>query len=412
MSNNRDADFSESTKEIISRRSGFRCAYLNCDKSTVGPGKGADDSENVSTVAHIFSASPNGPRGTGGLSADERKSTSNGMLVCSDHSRIVDTEKGKNYSASQLQSWKAMHESRIAKELKGLPATVSAGWIKGINFIETPVFKSGQKINFGKVTLISGDNGTGKTSLCEWLASASGQMRLMERWSYQRRSQNIKVEIEYMSPELSKADVEFKDTTFICKTKGTTVESLKHAFRVVYLRNENRGREVPTNDVEYLAYQWNIHPFQVPNILSKMGSEKYGFVRKAEIREVRIDEDDNENQDMEQAVYAQIGSHQSAFSFKALSGREQGQVLFIGAMIIAEELSLFTPTMLIIELSGTFFPDELLTIYVNKLAGYEFQFQTILITPYERQRVNWTGWSIAHLRGKAPNAEVHQDDIK
>jgi len=304
-----------------------------------------------------------------------------------------------------------MHESRIAREMKGLPLTSSAGWVSGLNFIESPLFKPSQKISFGKVTLLFGLNGTGKTAICEWLSSTSGLMRLMERWSFRRRSESIRFEVEFFNPDFAKADVSFKDTTYSCNLNGSSIESLRHAFRVIYLRNEKPGHEVPSADVEYLAYQWGIHPFQVPGILSKMGSEKYGFVRKAEVREVRVDEEDENNQEMEQRVFAQVGEHDSLFTFRALSGREHGQVLLIGAMILADELSRVTPTLLIVELPGTSFSDGLLAKYAERLASHEFQFQTILISPNEYEKVSWTGWSIARFRGKMPKIEIHQDDI-
>lgn len=408
MTNNRDADFTETTKDIISRRSGFRCAYLNCDKSTVGPGKGTDDIENVSVVAHIFSAAPNGPRGTGGLSVEQRKSPSNGFLVCADHSRISDTSKGKNYPASLLQSWKAMHESRIAKEMKGLPLTASAGWLQGMNFINTPLFKSGEKINFGKVTLLFGLNGTGKTAICEWLSASCGQMKLMERWSNDR-SNDIRFEVEYWSPEQHKAEISLKDMIYVCKVNERSLESLRHGLRIVYLRSDLYREDVPSDDVGYLAHQWGIHRLQVPAVLAKMGSEKYGFVRKAEIVEVKVDEEDKESEETEEEVHIQIGSHDFSLPFKALSGREQGQVVLIGGMIVAEKNSMVTPTVLIVELPGRFFPDELLAEYAERLASHEFQFQTILVSPNEHLSVNWTGWSMARLKGKPPQVEIHQE---
>ncbi len=406
---NRDADFSEATKEVISRRSGYRCAFLGCDQTVVGPGKSSEDTEYHGVVGHIFSSAPNGPRGTGGLSSDERKSPSNGILACSNHSKIFDNTKGKDYPASLLQSWKAIHESKIAKELKGLPVTSRAGWVKGITFLATPLFKAGQKITFGKVTLLFGGNGTGKTAICEWLSAASGQIKYMERWSL-RKATNILFDIEYLSPETSVAKVEFKDSSYVCSVNGTSLESLRHAFRVVYLRNDRYGNGVPSADIDYLAHQWGIHPFQVPNILSKMGPEKYGFVRSAEIREELIDEDDVASSKTKHRVYATVGENEFDLAFGTLSGREQGQVILIGAMIIAEELSQVTPTVLIVELPGTYFPDGLLAEYAERLAGPEFQFQTVLISPNEH-RVNWTGWSIARFKGRPPEVEIHQNNV-
>src|ERR1035438_105353 len=110
----RDANFLPAVVDTIASRAGYRCSFLGCDESTIGPGAGAEDIERKGVAAHIFSAStgPRGPRGTGGLTAEQRSKASNGIWLCEDHGKIVDTDKGKNYPAPVLQAWKALQEIR------------------------------------------------------------------------------------------------------------------------------------------------------------------------------------------------------------------------------------------------------------------------------------------------------------
>jgi hypothetical protein len=102
----RDADFSEPTKKIIAARAGYRCSFPDCDESTVGPGAGPEDVERKGTASHIYAAVADGPRGTGGLTSEQRQSSKNGVWCCEDHGRLIDNDDGKNYPANLLLSWK------------------------------------------------------------------------------------------------------------------------------------------------------------------------------------------------------------------------------------------------------------------------------------------------------------------
>src|SRR4051812_45490025 len=125
---NRDADFTGNTPEIIGARDGFRCSVPGCDQTTTGPGKGPSDVERIGVACHIFAAARNGPRGTGGLSATDRRSPMNGFWAWEHHGRQIDNYKGKNYPASTLLAWKSLPERRIANELKKVRISVGA-WV-------------------------------------------------------------------------------------------------------------------------------------------------------------------------------------------------------------------------------------------------------------------------------------------
>ena len=50
-------------------------AYPGCDLTTIGPNPKTDEEDNTGMACHIFAASDNGPRGTGGLSPEEPSTT-------------------------------------------------------------------------------------------------------------------------------------------------------------------------------------------------------------------------------------------------------------------------------------------------------------------------------------------------
>ncbi len=84
-STNRD-DFSESTKNQIAKRAGWRCSYPSCGRATVG------GLINVGTAAHICAAAPGGPRYDVKQTSQQRKSVENGIWMCRDHGTAIDTK--------------------------------------------------------------------------------------------------------------------------------------------------------------------------------------------------------------------------------------------------------------------------------------------------------------------------------
>jgi hypothetical protein len=84
MSDERE-NFPATVKEVIAVRAGYRCTFPECDNVTIGPGSAPGQIASVGVACHIYSASPNGPRGQGGLSPDQLKSAENGFWACSNH---------------------------------------------------------------------------------------------------------------------------------------------------------------------------------------------------------------------------------------------------------------------------------------------------------------------------------------
>ncbi|MEI9937871.1 MAG: hypothetical protein WDO69_11695 [Pseudomonadota bacterium] len=61
-------------------------------------------------------------------------------------------------------------------------------WIERLDIVRSPVrpkqgplFAPGQHLNLSRVTLLIGNNGSGKTALCEWLKGAAEEEAL-SRW--------------------------------------------------------------------------------------------------------------------------------------------------------------------------------------------------------------------------------------
>jgi len=419
----RDADFTPKSKELIAKRAGYRCSYPGCDESTIGPGAGPDDVENKGVAAHIYAASkgPRAPRGTGGLSPDERSSSSNGIWMCKDHSDIIDIEKGKNYPAAVLQSWKALHEMRIAREVNKAP--IGQGhWLEKITLETNPLFPKGSSLILGKVTLIIGRNGSGKSALCEWISGCSGNGDDLDRWGKASDDIQIWIRMGLIVPERVEFSMKFKNYSMFSEYQGKKTLDIAHCTRVHYQKGKWLVREEhEDDDLEYLARVWRIEKLQVEQVIEHITSSKYGCIEMAKFRPRKYDEDDEEDDEPHrvvkprrgrgpQVLWIQFSGRQFDISFEGLSESEQEQVIISGAIVIADLTSQNSGALLLLDFGGML-DDNTLSEYAERLQSGDFNFQTILVAANERPKVNWTGWSIVRLVGEQPDVKIKQDSI-
>jgi hypothetical protein len=104
----------EVERELWGRAAG-RCQFDGCNrllyKSPI-----TQERANIAEKAHIYSFSPQGPRGRGPFVKDTAglNDIGNLLLVCHDCHTIIDQDKaGTRYSADVLKQWKREHEQRI-----------------------------------------------------------------------------------------------------------------------------------------------------------------------------------------------------------------------------------------------------------------------------------------------------------
>src|ERR1044071_8272340 len=152
-------------RRIVAMRAGYRCSFPDCGRLTIGPGAGASDYSNTGSASHIYGASEQGPRGAGGHSHAERSSIENAIWLCAQHTRVVDANEREGFPPALLRSFKEEHEARVAAEHAELPYY----WIAGLEVDRNPVFCANERIRLTTVTLIVGENGTGKTTILRWL---------------------------------------------------------------------------------------------------------------------------------------------------------------------------------------------------------------------------------------------------
>lgn len=94
MSKSRRVNFLKSTRKILAGNAGHMCSFYDCGKPTIGPeikGDGTVGAKGIAVAAHIYAASPGGPRPPVGLTDKEIRAESNGIWLCPDDALKVDT---------------------------------------------------------------------------------------------------------------------------------------------------------------------------------------------------------------------------------------------------------------------------------------------------------------------------------
>jgi hypothetical protein len=104
--------YSQTTIKILFAASGNQCAFPECTNPVIAPGTPESDAAVVAQICHIYAVSDNGPRGKPGLTADERNSPDNLILLCGHHHPLVD-KQWQTYPADLLKAWKKSHEAKF-----------------------------------------------------------------------------------------------------------------------------------------------------------------------------------------------------------------------------------------------------------------------------------------------------------
>jgi len=92
--------------------SGGRCEFPGCNKPVWRDGLTLKD-DNFAHMAHLVAASPAGARGDKDLSPKLISDFSNLMLVCLNHSKLIDGKHKGDYTLEFLRHYKSKHEERI-----------------------------------------------------------------------------------------------------------------------------------------------------------------------------------------------------------------------------------------------------------------------------------------------------------
>jgi hypothetical protein len=378
-------NFKVPIRRTVASRAAYRCSFPDCGKATIGPGNGPHEVTSIGEAAHIFSASAAGPRGQGTLTPAEIGSVDNAIWLCKIHGKLVDNNRGTKFPASLLLTYKHLHEARVGRELGDVVAPF--GWIEELEVRSNPLFSQPAVLRFAKANILSGDNGTGKTALCEWIVGAF-DTRSLGRWQSWGRKAALQYTLKYSDTHshLLGVHASGNDVSF-------SLDGIRHPFNPVpfsvVLFRDVRRRKIST--VRRLALQLGVEPFIVRNLASEVVQNSGTRVKNITIRKFDIPQVDV------------VGTH-PGLSYDVLSRGEQASVDLEFAIALARVNSVFRPTLLLVDSTIAQLDRVLLQGYLERLQSVESRFQTVVVTP--ERNVRWKGWQVIRLEGRPPAVGV------
>ena len=113
--NTRDNFSSNVVMNLRDRVNGV-CSNPDCRCATTGPSTEPTRATRIGVAAHISAAAPGGPRYNETLTREERSAAENGIWLCQNCARRIDSD-WRAYDVELLLSWKRLAESRADRSL-------------------------------------------------------------------------------------------------------------------------------------------------------------------------------------------------------------------------------------------------------------------------------------------------------
>ena len=387
-------DFTARTKSIIAGRAGYRCSFPGCNLVLIGPGKNNDDVICIGECAHIFSAAAGGPRGKTILNKTNIKSAGNGIFLCRNHHKIIDSNAGNEYSPSALLEYKGRHEAQIAKQLGKY--SLSSGWIKSVLFRGSVVFKNDIIIRLGKVTHFYGENNTGKSFVCNCINNAiSGDKQFAKNYEIvfkiDNGTDNDDELVISSDPKSGKRFSLNKKPSPISPVNLKVICLLRDIkFSSDHISDISRCFDIDEETVLSALHNEFFDGLSTKIVDIKTHRKKPYLVRKITIKNVSgypIELDMCSSSEV--AIFlAEIGIVLSRhYSYQAT-------VLYIIDWCNIKTLDDRNMNQLLVLLESN-----------NNL------FQTIIISPNEMPKLLWNGWAFAKFQKTVPDTVIEQDEF-
>lgn len=109
-------NFSGSTIKLLYDKVNGLCSKPDCRILTRGPNSKVGKITSIGQAAHITAAAKGGPRYDASLTKEQRKSYENGIWLCNNHARIIDSDEIK-YPPELLENWRSETEKYVEENI-------------------------------------------------------------------------------------------------------------------------------------------------------------------------------------------------------------------------------------------------------------------------------------------------------
>ena len=389
-------DFSAEVKRRVADRNGHRCSFPGCDRTTIGPASAEPEIVSTGVAAHIYSASPGGPRGQSDLPPNDLGELANALWLGANHSRIIDANRGTEFSPALLLSFKTAHEALIRFEQQG--PNYAFGCVQSLTIEESSVFARGASLHFAKTTVINGANASGKTALCEWLAGC-GEISLLKRWASRGiRRERTQIRFYAINPvPLTWTLRIFNEANIQFDLNGSAVPRLNIHQKFVYIAAPPCRR--PNERIsQYLARSFRIDPSTIHNVVRSLAAHGGYHVNNTQFAHV----------DEREELLVDVDGSIPGLGFRSLSSSEQKLVVLELGIELARLESERGPTMLLLDcfegIDQAHFED-----YIRFLTSRQCGFQVVITTikgKINLRRISLEGHHIVTLNGNIPDVTI------
>jgi hypothetical protein len=285
-----------------------------------------------------------------------------------------------------LKEWKQRHEENIYYRQVGI--VPESGSIIKVSITNYGPIKNSLNIELYKNNIIWGENGIGKTLICENLSSLIFKEKITNRWQHGHRQFSSIFNIVFLKERKHEIKIEITNTNILNYYYDNVIFSnIMPPYNVVYLsdifeinffeldnilKNIDDDREYEIKDNEYHLNELLKHLSITIDVFKSLikyinANEKY-FVYGIEF----------END----ILKAQITPTSHLFKFQVLSGSEKQRVILELAFQLSKLYSDIGPTLFLIEQTAiSIFDDKFLVYFLKLVIDEKLHFQTIITFP-------------------------------
>lgn len=337
-------NFAPDIKRKLAERAGYLCSI--CNTITVGPSGESNTSVNLTGVAaHITAASSEGKRYDSKLTPESRASIDNGIWLCNTHADLIDGDEVA-FTVDGLKLTKKNHEEKIKFKQSGI--NVEKGIITKIELANIGKITNSITLEFTDRNVIYGNNGVGKTLICEFIAALT-EKKYLDRWIDTKRNENSLCNIYYFRNQLDKFSIVinhnnkilyfFNDSSIPLLMSPINIFYLKESFsEFLRYKKDKKSRSL----VNLLSEYFNLSEAEFINVIDSMVQDKKFLVNDISLNKAKDD----------LMVKMNYTSNVKPGSFKLLSGGEKDRAILEITLKIVSYYSKFNTTILLIEHSS------------------------------------------------------------
>ncbi|MGZ4925328.1 MAG: hypothetical protein ACXV4B_02620 [Halobacteriota archaeon] len=380
-------DFKSGVPEVLFRSVNAQCSVPRCKKPTTGPFAELVESVNMGVACHIYSAAAGGPRGQGGKSKSFIESAENGIWCCQYHAALIDKKKGNDYPAATLFAWKNLAEARVRKQMNDIPSPL--GWVESIEYL-TPHRSNlpPPKIQLSRYTILTGANGSGKTSLLEAAAAICNSKyfdRIASAYtvvSGMKVGVTVEAKATYTTVDTFSKEIHIAANNFVIRRKDGKLPCLLPPgdIEVIFCSEEDARKRDDEDDFRFLMRALNVDASALrelidigPSVFLTGQLSLQHEIEEDEHQNKRIRCDDYGNEFFEIVLTRVTGGQTFDVAYNGLSSSEKRRLLLALSLTKAREVAKQKLTLLAIEYLANNFDEKNFENLLTSLKQEDFQ---------------------------------------